>query len=81
MEGQQAANGHIPIMLIHGAWLTSSSWDNYVDYFNRRGFAVSAPEWPRKHGDVEEIREHGRGVSGAGSPGDHRPLRGPDPCP
>jgi pimeloyl-ACP methyl ester carboxylesterase len=46
----------IPLMLIHGAWLSARSWENYVDYFGQRGFAVSAPEWPRKHGDVEEIR-------------------------
>ena len=66
MEGQQAENGRIPVMLIHGAWLTSASWDNYADYFGRRGFAVSAPEWPRKHGDVEEIRETAEGSAGLG---------------
>lgn len=53
-------------MFIHGAWLTSQSWENYADYFGKRGFAVSAPEWPRKGGDaadlaglgVEEIVDH-----------------------
>ena len=44
-------------MLIHGAWLTSGSWENFSESFRDRGFAVSAPEWPRKHGDVEELRE------------------------
>jgi hypothetical protein len=29
---------------------------NYALYFGWRGFAVSVPEWPRKHGDVEEMR-------------------------
>src|SRR6516162_1521513 len=47
----------VPVIFIHGAWLSARSWENYVDYFGKRGFAVSAPEWPRKHGDVEEIRE------------------------
>ena len=47
----------IPLILIHGAWLSARSWENYADYFGKRGFAVSAPEWPRKHGDVEEMRE------------------------
>jgi hypothetical protein len=37
----------------HGAWLSARSWENYADYFGHRGFAVSAPEWPRKEGDVE----------------------------
>ena len=43
----------IPLMLIHGAWLSARSWERFADYFGKRGFAVSAPEWPRKHGDVE----------------------------
>ncbi len=52
-----AANGNVPLLLIHGAWLSARSWENYSDYFSKRGYAVSAPEWPRKHGDVEEMRE------------------------
>jgi len=44
----------IPLILIHGAWLSARSWENYADYFGKRGFAVSAPEWPRKQEDVEE---------------------------
>ena len=46
-----------PLMLIHGAWLSARSWENFADYFGKRGYAVSAPEWPRKEGDVEELRE------------------------
>jgi pimeloyl-ACP methyl ester carboxylesterase len=61
-----AANGQIPLMLIHGAWLSARSWENYVDHFTRRGFAVTAPEWPRKVGDVEEIRETSDDVAGLG---------------
>ena len=49
-------SGQIPLVLIHGAWLSARSWENYADYFGARGFAVSAPEWPRKVGDVEEMR-------------------------
>ena len=47
----------IPLILIHGAWLSARSWENYADYFAKRGFRVSVPEWPRKQGDVEELRE------------------------
>ena len=46
----------IPLVLVHGAWLSARSWENYSDYFGKRGFDVSAPEWPRKKGDVDEIR-------------------------
>ena len=55
-----------PLMLIHGAWLSARSWENFADYFEKRGFAVSAPEWPRKHGDVEELRADGDELAGLG---------------
>src|SRR4249920_607276 len=53
-------------MLIHGAWLSARSWENYIDYFAKRGFDVSAPEWPRKQGDVEEMRETADASAGLG---------------
>ena len=56
----------IPLMLIHGAWLSARSWEHFADYFSARGFAVSAPEWPRKHGDVEELREQAAELAGLG---------------
>jgi pimeloyl-ACP methyl ester carboxylesterase len=59
-------NGQIPLLLVHGAWLSARSWENYVDYFGDRGFAVSAPEWPRKQGDVEEMRETADDSAGLG---------------
>jgi pimeloyl-ACP methyl ester carboxylesterase len=54
------------LMLIHGAWLTARSWETYADYFGKKGYEVSTPEWPRKHGDVEEIRETTAEVEGLG---------------
>jgi pimeloyl-ACP methyl ester carboxylesterase len=53
-------------MLIHGAWLSSRSWENFADYFRTHGFAVSAPEWPRKQGDVDELREDADEIKGLG---------------
>jgi pimeloyl-ACP methyl ester carboxylesterase len=53
-------------MLIHGAWLSANSWENFTGYFGSRGFAVSAPEWPRKHGDVQELREDAEELRGLG---------------
>jgi pimeloyl-ACP methyl ester carboxylesterase len=66
MSSTANQNGQIPVVLIHGAWLSARSWENYLDYFGQRGFAVSAPEWPRKHGDVEEIRETADEFAGLG---------------
>src|SRR5262249_46471578 len=65
-QRSDSENGQIPLMLVHGAWLTACSWENYADYFGRRGFDVSAPEWPRKTGDVEEIREAADETAGLG---------------
>jgi hypothetical protein len=72
----------IPLIFIHGAWLSAVSWENYLDYFGKRGFDASALEWPRKHGDVEEIRETGwlrsRGGRSRRVRGSSR-VRGPRP--
>jgi pimeloyl-ACP methyl ester carboxylesterase len=59
-------NGQIPLVLIHGAWLSARSWENYADFFGERGYAVSAPEWPRKVGDVEEMRHTADESAGLG---------------
>ncbi len=56
----------IPLMLIHGAWLAANSWENFAGYFESRGFGVSAPEWPRKKGDVEQLREEAEDLTGLG---------------
>lgn len=56
----------IPLLLIHGAWLSARSWENFANYFGKRGFAVSAPEWPRKHGDVAELRAETEALKGLG---------------
>src|SRR4051812_32802078 len=44
------------IVLIHGLWLTPRSWEGFQRYYERRGYRVLAPAWPRLKGDVEEIR-------------------------
>jgi pimeloyl-ACP methyl ester carboxylesterase len=61
-----AATNRTPLMLIHGAWLSSQSWENFSGYFRDRNFDVSAPEWPRKQGDVEELREKTDAIEGLG---------------
>ena len=54
------------LMLIHGAWLSARSWETYSDFFGKKGYDVSAPEWPRKQGDVEEMRETADASAGLG---------------
>ena len=55
-----------PLMFVHGAWLASGSWDMFAEYFREKGFEVSAPEWPRKEGDVAELREATDDIKGLG---------------
>jgi pimeloyl-ACP methyl ester carboxylesterase len=66
VEAAQKNGDRIPLILMHGAWLSARSWENYAGYFEKRGFAVSVPEWPRKHGDVEEMRETADDSAGLG---------------
>jgi alpha-beta hydrolase superfamily lysophospholipase len=66
MAAPRTESGRIPVMLIHGAWLSARSWEQFADYFRARGFDVSAPEWPRKHGDVEALREDADELAGLG---------------
>ena len=62
----EAATDRTPVMFIHGAWLSSGSWENFATYFGNKGYAVSAPEWPRKEGDVAELREDADELEGLG---------------
>ncbi len=66
MASTRTDNDRIPLLLIHGAWLSSRSWEHFAGYFEQRGFAVSAPEWPRKEGDVEELRADADELKGLG---------------
>jgi pimeloyl-ACP methyl ester carboxylesterase len=61
-----AATDQTHVLFVHGAWLSSGSWENFARYFGDRGFDVSAPEWPRKEGDVDNLREDTEPLEGLG---------------
>ena len=44
------------IALIHGLFLTHSSWEKWVDRYEAKGFIVRALAWPGLDGTVEELR-------------------------
>lgn len=46
------------IVFIHGAWLTSQSWENFLPYFEARGYTCLAPEWPYRDQPAESLREY-----------------------
>jgi pimeloyl-ACP methyl ester carboxylesterase len=44
------------IMLIHGAWLNSKSWEKWKAYYEAKGFNVLAPDWPFDDRSPAELR-------------------------
>ncbi len=44
------------IMLIHGAWLNSRSWEGFKARYEAKGFTVVAPDWPYDDRSPEELR-------------------------
>ncbi|NES13886.1 MULTISPECIES: alpha/beta hydrolase [Micromonospora] len=44
------------IVLIHGLWMTSRSWEKWVDRYAARGFRVLTPAWPGMDREVEQLR-------------------------
>ncbi|KAB1906624.1 alpha/beta hydrolase [Micromonospora sp. AMSO1212t] len=44
------------IVLIHGLWMTSRSWEHWAQRYAARGFQVLTPAWPGMDREVEELR-------------------------
>jgi pimeloyl-ACP methyl ester carboxylesterase len=55
-----------PIVLIHGLWLTSRSWEGWKARFEDRGHEVLVPAWPRMEAEVEDIRRDPSVMNGLG---------------
>jgi pimeloyl-ACP methyl ester carboxylesterase len=45
------------IVLVHGLWMTSRSWEYWVDYYQKKGYTVLTPTYPGFEGEVEALRE------------------------
>ncbi|MGC1213559.1 MAG: alpha/beta fold hydrolase [Micromonospora sp.] len=52
------------IVLIHGLWMTSRSWERWVGRYAARGFRVLAPAWPGMEAEVEALREDPTPIAG-----------------
>lgn len=48
------------IMLVHGAWLNSKSWEGWKAHYEAKGFNVVAPDWPSDDGDPADLRARPR---------------------
>lgn len=54
------------IVLIHGLWVTPSSWAKFKAYFESRGYNVIASPWPGINKDVAAMRRDPSGLNGIG---------------
>ncbi|HET7690737.1 MAG TPA: alpha/beta hydrolase [Nocardioidaceae bacterium] len=52
------ASGKQPVVFIHGLWLLASAWDPWRRYFEDRGFATVAVDWPDDPESVAAAREN-----------------------
>ncbi len=48
------------IVLIHGAWLNSRSWEHWKTRYESQGYSAIAPDWPGDEGDPADLRAHPR---------------------
>ena len=45
------------IVFVTGAFVNSSSWDEWQSYFQAKGYTTTAPPWPFKNGTSDELRK------------------------
>jgi pimeloyl-ACP methyl ester carboxylesterase len=55
-----------PVVFIHGLWLHSTSWQNWVDLFGEEGYDPIVPEWPGVPDTVAEARANPESQAGKG---------------
>jgi non-heme chloroperoxidase len=52
------ATGLRPVVLVHGLWLLSSSWDRWAAACEDAGYAALTPGWPNDPETVDEANAH-----------------------
>jgi non-heme chloroperoxidase len=56
----------IPVVFIHGLWMHSTSWKNWIELFTERGYAPIAPPWPGDADTVAQTRAHPEALNNRG---------------
>ena len=54
------------VVLIHGLWLTSRCWEQWIGHYADAGFHVLTPAWPGMDVEVEALRENPSVMDGLG---------------
>jgi alpha-beta hydrolase superfamily lysophospholipase len=59
-------NGIDTIVLIHGLWVTTFSWEHWISRYQARGYRVLAPNWPGMDAGIEDLRRNPSGIARLG---------------
>jgi non-heme chloroperoxidase len=51
------ASGRQPVVFVHGLWLLSSSWENWRQLVEEKGYTTLAPGWPDDPDTVEQANQ------------------------
>lgn len=54
------------IVFIHGLWIHSSSWQPWMDFFNKNGYQTLNPAWPGDAPTVAECRNNPASIANRG---------------
>ena len=49
--------GRQPVVFVHGLWLLASSWDNWRQLFEEKGYTTLGPGWPDDPDTVDEAKQ------------------------
>lgn len=56
----------IPVVFIHGLWIHSDAWQEWVELFRAAGYDPIAPGWPGDSPDVEGTRNNATALANKG---------------
>lgn len=54
------------IVFIHGLWIHTSSWQQWMDFFNQHGYETLNPGWPGDSDTVAECRANPQAIANRG---------------
>ena len=67
MASEITTSKKAPIVLIHGLWMTPTSWNTWAEYFRAKGHEVIVPGWPGiDDRAVDDIRRDPSALKGVG---------------
>jgi pimeloyl-ACP methyl ester carboxylesterase len=61
-----ATAAHPPIVLIHGMWMTTLSWERWVEHYEARGHRVITLPWPGLNAEPAQLRSDPSALRGLG---------------